>query len=75
MTVDEFVKCPYSRLEDFTGISKVVWSYYFNDKRGMSEKTVRQVASKLNMPISDLLDGLQRRREGNLSCASNKLTN
>jgi len=62
MTVDEFVKSPYSRLSELTGISKVVWSYYFNGKRGISEKTLRHIAERLGMSIPDLLKGLEQRR-------------
>ena len=62
MKVDEFVECPYSRLSSLTGISKTVWSYYFNGRRGVSEKTLRLIANKLNMSIADVILGLERRR-------------
>lgn len=69
MQVDDFVKCTYSQLERQTGISKVVWSLYFNGKRGISEKTLRHIASSLDMTFADVLEGIDRKRQRNLTAS------
>ncbi|MDJ0712901.1 MAG: helix-turn-helix transcriptional regulator [Prochloraceae cyanobacterium] len=62
MNVEEFVSLNLSELAKQTGLNKSTWSRYINEKRDPSVSTFADIAFKLKMSDSELMEGLQRLR-------------
>jgi transcriptional regulator with XRE-family HTH domain len=63
MRIEQFINCSYKELSELTGVSKETWSYWFNGKRTISVRNLKRVAEKLEMPISEVLEGLETRKK------------
>lgn len=66
MNIKEFQQIPISELAAVSGIDKFRWSKYLNSKQGISERTLKKVALKLELTPDELLYAVNERRKRSL---------
>jgi len=60
--VDIFLKTPLVELQEKTGVHQSQWSRYLSNKQSITESTLRKAAEALSMTASELLEGIEKRR-------------
>lgn len=66
MDIQNFLTATQKELEELTGIQRSRWSLYFNNRKSMSEQTIRLIARKLEMQPSEVITALDLRRKNHV---------
>ena len=62
MNIEKFLTASQSELASLTNISRSRWSLYLNQKKAMSEYTIRSAADQLGMKPDELMKAIDLRR-------------
>ena len=68
MNIEEFLVASQKELEQLTGIQRSRWSLYFNQKKAMSEYTIKAAATQLGMKPDELMRAIDLRRKNPIDC-------
>ncbi|GAC1480028.1 MAG: hypothetical protein NVS2B14_20440 [Chamaesiphon sp.] len=62
MNKAKFMKLTYAKLQELTGVHNTNWSGWFNSKNSPKWVTMREMASKLGMPLMEFVEAFEERR-------------